>query len=80
MTKMPKKEQREKLEALLDEFRLHHVRKNNGDSLSGGERRRTEIARALQSIPILCYWMNHLQGWIPSLWEDIQAVVARTEI
>src|SRR5205809_1180632 len=47
MTKLSKRDQKEKLEALLDEFRLHHVRKNNGDSLSGGERRRTEIARAL---------------------------------
>src|SRR5258708_21326249 len=47
MTKLSRKEQREKMEALLDEFHLHHVRKNNGDSLSGGERRRTEIARAL---------------------------------
>ncbi|HEX4850801.1 MAG TPA: ATP-binding cassette domain-containing protein, partial [Puia sp.] len=47
MTNLPKQEQKDKLESLLDEFRLHHVRKNNGDSLSGGERRRTEIARAL---------------------------------
>src|SRR5687767_13980615 len=41
MIDLTRSEQREKLEALLDEFRLHHVRKNNGDSLSGGERRRT---------------------------------------
>src|SRR5690349_23262915 len=47
MTKLTKAERKMKVEALLDEFRLHHVRKNNGDSLSGGERRRTEIARAL---------------------------------
>jgi len=48
MTDMPKAEQREKLEALLDEFRLHHVRKNNGDSLSGGERRRTAVVARLK--------------------------------
>jgi lipopolysaccharide export system ATP-binding protein len=46
MTKLKKTQQKEKLESLLDEFRLQHVRKNNGDTLSGGERRRTEIARA----------------------------------
>ncbi|WP_163069498.1 ATP-binding cassette domain-containing protein, partial [Acinetobacter baumannii] len=47
MTKLNAEERAAKLESLLDEFNLHHVRKNNGDSLSGGERRRTEIARAL---------------------------------
>ncbi|HEY2721347.1 MAG TPA: ATP-binding cassette domain-containing protein, partial [Chitinophagaceae bacterium] len=47
MAGLSKDEQRTKLETLLDEFRLHHVRKSNGDLLSGGERRRTEIARAL---------------------------------
>jgi lipopolysaccharide export system ATP-binding protein len=45
LTTLSKKQQKEKLEALLDEFRLQHVRKSNGDVLSGGERRRTEIAR-----------------------------------
>src|SRR6187401_2567402 len=47
MTRLSKKAQRERLESLLNEFRLQHVRKSNGDVLSGGERRRTEIARAL---------------------------------
>src|SRR3982751_530892 len=47
MSKLTKEEQRDKLEELINEFSLHKVRKNRGDLLSGGERRRTEIARAL---------------------------------
>ncbi len=77
MTKMTKKEQRDKLEALLDEFRLHHVRKNNGDSLSGGERRRTEIARALAVDPKFILLDEPFAGVDPIAVEDIQAVVAR---
>jgi lipopolysaccharide export system ATP-binding protein len=77
MTKISKKEQREKLEALLDEFRLHHVRKNNGDSLSGGERRRTEIARALAVDPKFMLLDEPFAGVDPIAVEDIQAVVAR---
>ena len=77
MTSMPKSEQREKLEALLDEFRLHHVRKNNGDSLSGGERRRTEIARALAVDPKFILLDEPFAGVDPIAVEDIQAVVAR---
>ena len=77
MTDLPKKEQREKLEALLDEFRLHHVRKNNGDSLSGGERRRTEIARALAVDPKFILLDEPFAGVDPIAVEDIQSVVAR---
>jgi len=77
MTRMPKVEQKEKLEALLDEFRLHHVRKNNGDSLSGGERRRTEIARALAVDPKFILLDEPFAGVDPIAVEDIQAVVAR---
>jgi lipopolysaccharide export system ATP-binding protein len=51
MGKMPKDKQQDKLEELIDEFSLHKVRRNRGDLLSGGERRRTEIARALAAEP-----------------------------
>lgn len=77
MTKLKKSEQREKLEALLDEFRLHHVRKNMGDSLSGGERRRTEIARALAVDPKFILLDEPFAGVDPIAVEDIQSVVAR---
>src|SRR5260221_1380158 len=77
MTKLSRKDQREKLEALLDEFHLHHVRKNNGDSLSGGERRRTEIARALAVDPKFILLDEPFAGVDPIAVEDIQTVVAR---
>jgi lipopolysaccharide export system ATP-binding protein len=77
MTRLSKAQQREKLEMLLDEFRLHHVRKNNGDSLSGGERRRTEIARALAVDPKFILLDEPFAGVDPIAVEDIQAVVAR---
>ena len=77
MTKLTRGEQRNKLEALLDEFRLHHVRKNNGDSLSGGERRRTEIARALAVDPKFILLDEPFAGVDPIAVEDIQTVVAR---
>lgn len=76
MTKLTKAEQRHKLESLLDEFNLHHVRKNNGDSLSGGERRRTEIARALAVDPKFILLDEPFAGVDPIAVEDIQSVVA----
>jgi lipopolysaccharide export system ATP-binding protein len=77
MTDLTRAQQKEKLEALLDEFRLHHVRKNNGDSLSGGERRRTEIARALAVDPKFILLDEPFAGVDPIAVEDIQTVVAR---
>lgn len=77
MTGLTKEQQKLKLEELLDEFRLHHVRKNNGDSLSGGERRRTEIARALAVSPKFILLDEPFAGVDPIAVEDIQAVVAR---
>jgi len=77
MTKLSKQEQKEKLESLLNEFGLHHVRKNNGDSLSGGERRRTEIARALAVDPKFMLLDEPFAGVDPIAVEDIQTVVAR---
>lgn len=77
MTKLSRSQQREKLESLLDEFRLHHVRKSNGDVLSGGERRRTEIARALAVDPKFILLDEPFAGIDPIAVEDIQAIVAK---
>jgi lipopolysaccharide export system ATP-binding protein len=77
MTKLSRKEQKLKLESLLDEFNLHHVRHNNGDSLSGGERRRTEIARALAVDPKFILLDEPFAGVDPIAVEDIQTVVAK---
>lgn len=77
MTKLSRDEQKEKLETLLDEFRLHHVRKSNGDVLSGGERRRTEIARALAVDPKFILLDEPFAGIDPIAVEDIQAIVAK---
>ncbi len=77
MTKLNKQQRRDKLESILQEFNLHHVRKNNGDSLSGGERRRTEIARALAVDPKFILLDEPFAGVDPIAVEDIQSVVAR---
>lgn len=71
-----KKEQHEKLESLIAEFGLGHVRKNRGDLLSGGERRRTEIARALASDPKFILLDEPFAGVDPIAVEDIQRIVA----
>jgi lipopolysaccharide export system ATP-binding protein len=77
MTKLTKKEQELKVESLLDEFALHHVRKNLGDQLSGGERRRTEIARALATDPKFILLDEPFAGVDPIAVEDIQNVVRK---
>jgi lipopolysaccharide export system ATP-binding protein len=77
MTTLSKEERLLKLESLLDEFNLQLVRKNNGDSLSGGERRRTEIARALAVDPKFILLDEPFAGVDPIAVEDIQMVVAK---
>ncbi len=77
MTKLSKAEQKEKLESLIAEFRLGHVRKSNGDVLSGGERRRTEIARALAVNPKFILLDEPFAGIDPIAVEDIQSIVAK---
>ncbi len=75
-TSLSKQEQKNKLEALIEEFGLNHVRKNRGDLLSGGERRRTEIARALASDPKFILLDEPFAGVDPIAVEDIQSIVA----
>jgi lipopolysaccharide export system ATP-binding protein len=77
MTGISREQQNSKLESLLNEFRLQHVRKSNGDVLSGGERRRTEIARALAVDPKFILLDEPFAGIDPIAVEDIQAIVAR---
>jgi lipopolysaccharide export system ATP-binding protein len=77
MSGLSKAEQKQKLETLLDEFHLHHVRKSNGDLLSGGERRRTEIARALAVDPKFILLDEPFAGIDPIAVEDIQSIVAK---
>lgn len=76
MTKLSKAEQKLKLESLLDEFGLQHIRENRGDLLSGGERRRTEIARALAVDPKFILLDEPFAGVDPIAVEDIQSIVA----
>ena len=76
MTDMSKTSQKEKMESLLEEFGLNHIRKNRGDLLSGGERRRTEIARALATDPKFVLLDEPFAGVDPVAVEDIQKIVA----
>tara|TARA_A100001015_G_scaffold320695_1_gene448057 strand:- start:6648 stop:7382 length:735 start_codon:yes stop_codon:yes gene_type:complete len=75
MTDLTKKEQNDKVESLLDEFGLQAIRKSQGDLLSGGERRRTEIARALATSPSFILLDEPFAGVDPLAVEDIQKIV-----
>jgi lipopolysaccharide export system ATP-binding protein len=77
MTSLGKEEQQHKTEELLNEFGLQRVRKNRGDLLSGGERRRTEIARALAVNPKFILLDEPFAGVDPIAVEDIQAIVCK---
>ncbi len=76
MTNYSKAYQKERCEALIEEFRLQKVRKNKGNSLSGGERRRTEIARAVAINPAFILLDEPFAGVDPIAVEDIQSIVA----
>ena len=76
MTKLTKAEQNKKTESLLEEFGLQRIRKNRGDLLSGGERRRTEIARALAVDPKFILLDEPFAGVDPIAVEDIQSIVS----
>lgn len=77
MTKFPKSYQEEKVETLLSEFGLHHIRKSKGYQLSGGERRRTEIARALAIDPKFILLDEPFAGVDPIAVEDIQSIIKK---
>ena len=77
MTDLTKSEQKVKLENLIEEFGIGHVRKNRGDVLSGGERRRTEIARALATDPKFILLDEPFAGVDPIAVEDIQSIVTK---
>ena len=77
MTQLSKAEQKDKTENLLEEFGLTHIRNNRGDLLSGGERRRTEIARALATDPKFILLDEPFAGVDPIAVEDIQKIVAQ---
>ena len=76
MTNLTKAEQKKRLEQLIDEFGLNHIRKSLGIQLSGGERRRTEIARALAVSPKFMLLDEPFAGVDPIAVEDIQSIVA----
>jgi len=77
MTKLSKDQQAQKLESLLDEFGLQHIRTSLGDLLSGGERRRTEIARCLATDPKFILLDEPFAGVDPIAVEDIQLIVSK---
>ena len=77
LTKLSKKDQYIRMESLLDEFGISHIRKNRGDLLSGGERRRTEIARALASNPSFILLDEPFAGVDPLAVEDIQNIITK---
>ena len=76
LTDLKKEERKERLEQLLNEFSLQHVRKNLGNRLSGGEKRRTEIARALATDPKFVLLDEPFAGVDPIAVEDIQSIVS----
>ena len=76
LTKLSKSEQNKKMEELLEEFGLNHIRKNRGDLLSGGERRRTEIARSLATSPKFLLLDEPFAGVDPVAVEDIQKIIS----
>jgi len=77
LTNLSKEEQVAKMESLIDEFSLEHIRTNRGDLLSGGERRRTEIARALATDPKFILLDEPFAGVDPVAVEDIQRIIAQ---
>ena len=77
LTRLSKTQQLEKMESLIDEFGLNHIRKNRGDLLSGGERRRTEIARALATDPSFILLDEPFAGVDPVAVEDIQRIISK---
>ena len=77
LTRLTKKQQLEKMESLIDEFGLNQIRKNRGDLLSGGERRRTEIARALATDPSFILLDEPFAGVDPVAVEDIQKIISK---